>query len=157
MDVPPSCRDCRKRPAAFRDTTGRLSAVGEGAPRTNESVSGGSTRLSLVAAITQPSSEADLALTVVPVVAWSLWAFARNVPLAAVSLAIVVPVVLVQRSGELEPVMFNVSLLAFAAARWSRWLASAASLGVLAAATPVLVALVQDPMEVAVALSTLPP
>jgi hypothetical protein len=199
MDVPPSCRDCRKRPAAFRDSTGRLSAVGEGAPRTNESVSGRSTRLSLkaevapeaaqyswwvaggpgrgwfvaddlrralpffslafglVAAITQPSSEADLALTVVPVVAWSLWAFARNVPLAAVSLAIVVPVVLVQRSGELEPVMFNVSLLAFAAARWSRSLASAASLGVLAAATPVLVALVQDPMGVAVALSTLPP
>jgi signal transduction histidine kinase len=48
--------------------------------------------------------------------------------------------------------MFNVSLLAFAAARWSRSLAAAAFLGVLAAATPVLVALVQDPMEVAVAL-----
>jgi signal transduction histidine kinase len=105
----------------------------------------------LVAAITQPSSAADLALTAVPVAAWSLWAFARNVPLAVVSVAIVVPVVVVQRSGELEPVMFNVSLLAFAAARWSR-LPEAASLGALAAATPVLVALVQDPMEVAVAL-----
>jgi signal transduction histidine kinase len=103
----------------------------------------------LVAAITQPSSAADLALTAVPVAAWSLWAFARNVPLAAVSVAIVVPVVVVQRSGELEPVMFNVSLLAFAAARWSRSLAAAASLGLVAAATPVLVALVQDPMEVA--------
>jgi signal transduction histidine kinase len=103
----------------------------------------------LVAAITQPSSAADVALTAVPVAAWSLWAFARNVPLAAVSVAIVVPVVVVQRSGELEPVMFNVSLLAFAAARWSRSLAAAASLGLLAAATPVLVALVQDPMEVA--------
>jgi signal transduction histidine kinase len=103
----------------------------------------------LVAAITQPSSAADLALTAVPVAAWSLWAFARNVPLAAVSLAIVVPVIVVQRSGELEPVMFNVSLLAFAAARWSRSLAAAASLGLLAVATPVLVAVVQDPMEVA--------
>jgi signal transduction histidine kinase len=103
----------------------------------------------LVAAITQPSSAADLALTVVPVVAWSLWAFTRSVPLAAVSAAIVVPVVVVQRSGELEPIMFNASLLAFVAARWSRSLAAAASLGVLAAATPVLVALVQDPMEVA--------
>jgi signal transduction histidine kinase len=106
----------------------------------------------LVAAITQPSSAADLALTAVPVAAWSLWAFAPNVPLAAVSVAIVVPVVVAQRSGELEPVMFNAVLLAFAAARWYRSLAAAAALGVLAAATPVLVALVQDPMEVAVGI-----
>jgi signal transduction histidine kinase len=106
----------------------------------------------LVAAITQPSSAGDNALTAVPVAAWSLWAFGRKVPLAAVSVAIVVPVIVAQRSGELEPVMFNVSLLAFAAARWSRSLAAAASLGLLAAATPAMVALVQDPMEVAVAL-----
>ena len=106
----------------------------------------------LVAAITQPSSAADLALTAVPVVAWSVWAFARNVPLAAVSAAIVVPVVVAQRTGELEPAMFNAALLAFAAARWSRSLATAAGLGVLAAATPVLVALVQDPMEIAVGI-----
>jgi signal transduction histidine kinase len=103
----------------------------------------------LVAAITQPSSAADIALIFVPVLAWSLWAFTRSVPLAAVSLAIVVPVIFAQRSGELEPAMFNASLLAFAAARWSRSLAAAASLGLLAAATPVLVAVVQDPMEVA--------
>jgi signal transduction histidine kinase len=106
----------------------------------------------LVAATTQPSSAADVALTAVPVAAWSLWAFSLKLPLAAVSVAIVVPVVIAQRSGELEPAMFNVSLLAFAAARWSRSLTEAASLGALAAATPVLVALVQDPMEVAVAL-----
>jgi signal transduction histidine kinase len=103
----------------------------------------------LVAVITQPSSTADIALTGVPVVAWSLWAFTRRVPLAAVSVAIVVPVVVAQRGGELEPVMFNASLLSFAAARWSPSLADAASLGLVAAATPVLVALVQDPMEVA--------
>jgi signal transduction histidine kinase len=106
----------------------------------------------LVAAITQPSSPGDIALMAVPVAAWSLWAFAPNVPLAAVSVAIVIPVVVAQRSGELEPVMFNVVLLAFAAARWFPSLATAASLGVLAAATPVFVALVQDPMEVAVGL-----
>lgn len=103
----------------------------------------------LVAVITQPSSPADNALTVVPVVAWSVWAFNHSVPLAAASPAIVVPVIVVQRSGELEPVMFNVSLLAFAAARWSRPVAAAASLGLVAAATPVLVAVAQDPMEVA--------
>jgi signal transduction histidine kinase len=106
----------------------------------------------LVAAITQPSSAADLALAAVPVAAWSLWAFAPNVPLAAVSIAIALPVVVAQRSGDLEPVMFNAVLLAFAAARWSRSLATAASLGLVAVATPVLVALVQDPMEVAAAI-----
>jgi signal transduction histidine kinase len=106
----------------------------------------------LVAAITQPSSAADLVLVALPVAAFGLWAFASNVPLAAVSVAIVIPVVVAQRSGQLEPVMFNATLLAFAAARWSRSLEAAASLGVLAAATPVLVAVVQDPMEVAVGI-----
>jgi signal transduction histidine kinase len=144
--------------------------VASGAAQYSRGVAGGSVRgwfeaddlrrvlpffslaFALVAAITQPSSAADIALTAVPVAAWSLWAFARNVSLAAVAVAIVVPVVVAQRSGELEPAMFNVVLLAFAAARWSPSLAPAASLGVLAAATPVLVALAQDPMEVAVGL-----
>jgi signal transduction histidine kinase len=103
----------------------------------------------LVAVITQPSSAVDLVLTAVPVVAWSVWSFSRTVPLAIVSPGIVIPVVVAQRSGELEPVMFNVVLLAFAAARWSSSLAAAVSLGLLAAATPVLVALAQDPMEIA--------
>jgi signal transduction histidine kinase len=102
-----------------------------------------------VAVITQPGSAPEVALTAVPVVAWGIWAFARNVPLAAVAVAIVAPVVVAQRSGQLEPVMFNATLLAFAAARWSRSLAAAASLGLLAAATPAMVALVQNPMEVA--------
>ncbi|TCO17214.1 signal transduction histidine kinase [Kribbella steppae] len=106
----------------------------------------------LVAAITQPSSAADIVLMAVPVAAFGLWAFVPTVPLAAVSVGVVVPVVVAQRSGQLEPVMFNVALLAFAAARWSPSLGTAASLGVLAVATPVLVALVQDPMEVAVGI-----
>jgi signal transduction histidine kinase len=148
----------------------RRRTAGSGAAQYSRSVAGGSVRdwfeaddlrralplfslaFGLVAAITQPSSAADLALTAVPVAAWSLWAFSRSVPLAAVSAAIVVPVVVAQRTGELEPVMFNATLLAFAAARWSPSLAGAASLGALAAGTPVLVALVQDPMEVAVGI-----
>ena len=106
----------------------------------------------LVAAITQPSSAADIALTAVPVAAWTLWAFARNVPLAAVSVAIVVPVVVVQRSGELEPVMFNVALLAFAAARWSRSLVVRRRSACSPRPRRCFVALVQDPMEVAVGI-----
>jgi signal transduction histidine kinase len=61
-------------------------------------------------------------------------------------------VVIAQRSGELEPLMFEASLLAFVVGRWSPSLKSAVPLGVLAAASPVLVALVQDPAEVAVAI-----
>jgi signal transduction histidine kinase len=106
----------------------------------------------LVAAITQPSSVADMILAGVPVAAFALWAFARNVPLAVVSVAIVVPVVVAQRSGQLEPILFNACLLSFAGARWSRSLGTAASLGLLAAVTPVLVALAQDPAEVAVGI-----
>ena len=71
-------------------------------------------------------------------------------PLAAVSIAIVL-VVVAQRSGELEPVMFNATLPAF-----GRPLVSVARGGCVArcvrGATPVLVALVQDPMEVAVGI-----
>ena len=48
--------------------------------------------------------------------------------------------------------MFNACLLSFAAGRWSRSLTAAASIGALAAASAVLVALVQDPAEVAVAI-----
>jgi signal transduction histidine kinase len=106
----------------------------------------------LVAAITQPSSAGDLLLAAVPVVAFGLWAFAPRVPLAVVAVAIVVPTVVAQRSGELEPIMFNACLLSVAAGRWSPSLGEAASLGVLAASTPVLVALVQDPAEVAVGI-----
>jgi signal transduction histidine kinase len=106
----------------------------------------------LVAGITQPSSAVDLVLAAVPIAAFALWAFVPAVPLAAVSLVIVVPTVLVQESGHLEPVMFNACLLAFAAARWSRSVGAAASLGVLAAASPVLVAVIQDPGEVAVGI-----
>jgi signal transduction histidine kinase len=106
----------------------------------------------LVAGITQPSSAADLGLAAVPVAAFGLWAFAPRVPLGAVAVVVVVPVVIAQRSGELEPLMFNACLLSFGAGRWSRSLGGAVSVGVLAATTPVLVALIQDPAEVAVGI-----
>ena len=73
-------------------------------------------------------------------------------PLLALSIAVIVPVVVAQRFGELEPIMFEASLLAFVVGRWSPSLKSAVSLGVLAASSPILVALVQEPAEVAVAI-----
>ena len=108
--------------------------------------------IALVAAVTQPSSDLDLLLAAVPVVAFGVWAYVPGVPLAVLAIAVVVPVVIAQSSGELEPIMFEASLFAFVAGRWSPSLPVSIVLGVLAVAAPVLVALVQDPSEVAVAI-----
>src|SRR5262245_850726 len=105
-----------------------------------------------LAAVTDPSWTLDLVLAAVPVVAFGLWAFRRDVPLPLLSVAVTVPVVAAQRSGQLEPLFFEVSLLAFVVARWSSSLRMAVALGVLAAASPVAVSLVQDPSEIAVAI-----
>jgi signal transduction histidine kinase len=108
--------------------------------------------VALVAVVTQPSSLADLLLAGVPVAAFYVWAYVPNTPLLALSVAVIVPVVVAQRSGQLEPIMFEASVLAFVVGRWSPSLKSAVPLGLLAAASPVLVALVHDPSEVAVAI-----
>ena len=42
-----------------------------------------------------------------------LWTYRPGLPLLALSLAVIVPVVAAQRSGQLEPLLFEVSLLAF--------------------------------------------
>ena len=108
--------------------------------------------VALVAVVTQPSSLADLLLVGVSVAAFYVWAYLPNTPLLALSVAVIVPVVVAQRSGQLEPLMFEASVLAFVVGRWSPSLKSAVPLGLLAAASPVLVALMQDPSEVAVAI-----
>jgi signal transduction histidine kinase len=103
----------------------------------------------VLAAVTDPSWTADLVLAAVPVAAFGLWAFREDVPLPLVAIAVIVPVVAAQRSGQLEPLFFEVSLLAFVAARWSSSQRMAVALGVLAAATPVAVSVVQNPSEIA--------
>jgi signal transduction histidine kinase len=108
--------------------------------------------VALVAAITQPSSPIDVLLAAVPVAAFAVWAFVPSTPLLALSVAVIAPVVLAQRTGELEPLMFEASVLAFVVGLWSPSLGSSVPLAILAAATPALVALVQDPAEVAVAI-----
>jgi signal transduction histidine kinase len=108
--------------------------------------------VALVAILTQPSTVPDLLLALVPVIAFAVWALAPTTPLLTLAISVIVPVVIVQRSGELEPLMFEASLLAFVVGLWSPSLRSAVPLGLLATATPVLAALVQDPPEVAVAI-----
>ena len=108
--------------------------------------------VAIVAGVTDPSSGADLILAAVPVGAFAAWAYVPKVPLWAVSVAVLVPVVIAQRSGQLEPLMFDVSLLGFVIGRWADSLAIAAGLGLLAALSPIAASLLQDPSEIAVGI-----
>jgi signal transduction histidine kinase len=106
----------------------------------------------LVAVIADPSSAADLVLVAIPVAAFALWAYVPNVPLPAVSVAVLVPVVVAQRDGLLEPLFFEASLLSFVVGRWVESLTMSIALVLLAAASPLAVSAIQDPSEIAVAL-----
>jgi signal transduction histidine kinase len=108
--------------------------------------------VAIVAAVADPSSAPDLLLVAVPVVAFAVWAYVPRVPLVAVSLVVVVSVVLSQRSGLLEPLMFELCLLAFVVGRWSPSRTTAAALGLVTVVAPVAVGLIQDPAEVAVVI-----
>jgi signal transduction histidine kinase len=108
--------------------------------------------VAVVAVVVDPSSTADVALVVVPVAAFGVWAYVPRVPLVPVSIAVVVAVVAAQRSGRLEPLMFELSLLAFVVGRWSKSLTTAVALGLLTAAAPVAVSVIQDPSEINVAI-----
>lgn len=112
----------------------------------------GALAVAIVAAVGDQGSTGETLLATIPVAALSLWAVRPSVPLAAVSLAVVVPVVVAQRSGGLEPLMFEASLLAFVVGRWSPSPPSAAALGLVAVACPVAVSVVQDPSEISVGI-----
>jgi signal transduction histidine kinase len=106
--------------------------------------------VAVVAVVTDPSSAAADLLLAVPVVgAFAVWAYVPSAPLPAVVLAVLVPVVFAQRSGELEPLMFEVSLLAYVAGRWASSRAAAVALGLVLLAAPVTASLIQDPSELA--------
>ncbi len=108
--------------------------------------------VAILAAITDPSSAADLLLAGAPVVAFALWAYTPNLPLWALSFAVLAPVVVAQRSGQLEPLLFEVSLLAFVVGRRAPSASVAVVLGLLALAAPVTASLIQDPAELAVGI-----
>jgi signal transduction histidine kinase len=108
--------------------------------------------VAIVAAITDPSSGLDLILAALAVAAFASWTYLPNVPLWAMSIAVLCPVVVAQRSGQLEPLLFEVSLLAFVVGRWAPSQAAALVLGLLALAAPVAASLIQDPSELAVGI-----
>jgi signal transduction histidine kinase len=108
--------------------------------------------VAIVAVVTDPGSAGDLVLAALPVAAFAAWAYLRSFPMAALALGVIVPVVAAQRSGALEPLMFDVSILAFVVGRWAPSLAAAVALGLLAVLAPVAAGLIQDPLELAVGI-----
>lgn len=108
--------------------------------------------VAVVAALTDPTSVADLVLMAIPVAAPGLWSYLPDVPLWLVAPAVLGPVVLAQRSGTHEPLMFEASVLAFVVARWSGSLITAVALGLLAVASPVAVSLVETRGNISVGI-----
>jgi signal transduction histidine kinase len=108
--------------------------------------------VAIVAAITDPSSAADLILAALPVAAFAAWAYVPRVPLSAACLAVLAPVVVAQGDGELEPLLFDASLLGFVVGRWAPTRTAAVALGLLTLSAPVVASLLQDPSELAVGI-----
>jgi signal transduction histidine kinase len=108
--------------------------------------------VAVVGALADPSSVVDLILMAIPVAAFVLWTYLRSVPLWAVSLGVVVPAVVAERSGSHQPLMFEVSVLAFVVGRWSGSLTTAVALGLLAVASPVVVGLIESRGHIAVGI-----
>ena len=106
----------------------------------------------VVATVTDPASVTDLVLAAIPVVAFAAWAYLPGVPLLGLSIAVIAPVVVAQRGGTLEPLLFDVSLLAYVIGRWSPSPATAIALGLIAVASPVAASLIQDPGEIVVGI-----
>jgi signal transduction histidine kinase len=108
--------------------------------------------VAVLAVATDPSSPGDLVLAALPAAAFAVWAYLGGVPLPVLSLAVLVPVVAAQRDGELEPLLFDASLLGFVVGRWAPSLAASVLLGLLVIASPVAAGVLQDPAEVAVGI-----
>jgi len=104
----------------------------------------------LIAAVTDPSSRADLVLCALAAAPFIVWTYVPHVPLPALSFAVLIPAVIAQRSGQLEPLLFEVSLLAFVIGRSARSTVAAAILGLCALAALVVASVIQDPSEIAV-------
>jgi signal transduction histidine kinase len=108
--------------------------------------------VAVFAAVTDPSSHVDLVLCVLAAAPFVVWTYVPSVPLPVLTLVVIVPVVASQRSGQLEPLMFELSLLAFVVARSAASRAVAVALGLLAVLSPVAASLIQDPSEIAVGI-----
>jgi signal transduction histidine kinase len=108
--------------------------------------------VAVLAAVTDPGNPADLILAALAAGAFAVWTGVPDLPLLALAVGVIAPVVIAQRNGQLEPLFFEVSLLAFVAGRWAPSLVAAVGVGLLAIAAPVVTGLIQDPAEIAVGI-----
>jgi signal transduction histidine kinase len=108
--------------------------------------------VAIVAVVADPGHWTGILLAAVPVTAFTVWALVPQVPLWALAPVVLAPVVVAQRDAALEPLLFEASVLAFVVARWSPRLVQAVGLGLLAAAAPVVIAVIQQPSEISVGI-----
>jgi signal transduction histidine kinase len=106
--------------------------------------------VAVVAAFNGPASVGNFVLLGLPVVFFLIWAYVPGVPLWALSIAVLVPVVAAQRSGSFEPLLFDLSLLAFVVGRWAPSAAAAVALGLLTVSGPIVASVIQDPAQIGV-------
>lgn len=99
--------------------------------------------VAIVAALVDSSTVGALLLIAIPPASLAAWTYLPQVPLPAVTVAVLVPVVAVQHSGHHEPIMFEASLLAFVVSCWTESLALAVALGLLAVAAPIAVGAIE--------------
>jgi signal transduction histidine kinase len=108
--------------------------------------------VALVAALTASTSPLDALLLAIPVVAFAAWSYLPRLPVALIAPAVLLPVVVLQRSGAHEPAMFEASLLAFVTARWSLSWAVAIALGLLTLLAPVVVGAIETQGNISVGI-----
>jgi signal transduction histidine kinase len=106
----------------------------------------------ILAAITDPSSGADVVLCGLAAAPFLVWVLRPRIPLLVLSLAVIVPAVAAQRSGQLEPLLFEVSLLGLVIGLTASPRAASVALLLLAMLAPVAASVIQDPSEISVGI-----
>jgi signal transduction histidine kinase len=103
--------------------------------------------VSLVAVLVDPAPPGETLLAAVPVLAFAAWGWAARVPLAVAAVAVIVSVALAQHAGDLEPLMFHLSVLAFVLGRWLTSLRLELPLVAASIAVPVVVGEILVPAQ----------
>lgn len=99
----------------------------------------------VLAQVSDPAGWGELALLVVAAGVLICWVRWSRLPTLVLTVGVLVPVILAQRTGELEPAMFLVSLLALAVAGWEDSTPVAVAAGLAAVASPILIVALQPP------------
>lgn len=97
-----------------------------------------------VATVSEPAGWIEFGLLLVAAAAFLIWS-RWPLPIPILTAAVLVPVVLAQVTGELEPAMFLVSLLAIVIAGWAASTVTLVVAGLAALSSPLLIAAVQPP------------